>query len=140
MNEFVVDKITRETLEEYGYSSNVSDEVMKQIASVLRHVFRETILDELPQIAEEYNIPKCPKQSYKVTRTYRSLINETGNRHYSKHFNNQEEAIAQFKRWQDKELSRLIKSGSEYEIENDEADFFKVYWSTKREMMSILIY
>ena len=61
MNEFVVDKITRETLEEYGYSSNVSDEVMKQIASVLRHVFRETILDELPQIAEEYNIPKMPK-------------------------------------------------------------------------------
>lgn len=58
MKEFVVDKISRETLEEYGYSSNVSDETMKQFTSVLRHVFRETILDELPQIAEKYNIPK----------------------------------------------------------------------------------
>lgn len=58
MKEFVVDTITSDTLEEYGFdSSNVSDETMRQIASDLKFTFRECVLVELPQIAEYYNIP-----------------------------------------------------------------------------------
>lgn len=59
MKGFVVDTISREDLEYYGYdSSNISDETMKKIAEALRFTFRECVLENLPQVADEYDIPK----------------------------------------------------------------------------------
>lgn len=57
LKEYVIDTISKETLEEYGYDSSlVSDDMMKKIAENLRFTFRECVLCCLPQIADDYDI------------------------------------------------------------------------------------
>ena len=85
MKEYVIDTISKETLEEYGYdSSQVSDEMMKKIAEVLRYTFRECVLDNLPQIAEDMDIPKSSNPYYTVSRVYNLNAGATKNWNYAK--------------------------------------------------------
>lgn len=140
MKEFVVDMISRDTLEEYGYSSNVNDETMSQIANVLRNVFRENVLDELPQIADAYNIPKAPKQHYTVSRSYRTLNSMYGDWAESKRIHGKNNAVALFKKWRDEGLNKLKTEGDSFEIICDDEDLFKVTWSGYREQLGISMY
>lgn len=59
MKEYVIDTISKETLEEYGYdSSEVSDEMMMKIAEALRYTFRECVLVCLPEVCDNMEIPE----------------------------------------------------------------------------------
>ena len=64
MKEYIIDTISRETLEEYGYdSSQVSDDLMKKIAETLRYTFRECVLVCLPEVCDDFDIPES-KQNH----------------------------------------------------------------------------
>lgn len=138
MKDFIVDTISREDLEYYGYdSSNVSDETMKKIAEVLRFTFRECVLENLPQIADEYGIPKNEHPCFTVSRVYVSLNDEDGNTHETKIFKDLEDAVTQLRKWRNDELSLREESGCYYQIKHDTDDKFRVSWDDDREMLSI---
>lgn len=138
MKEFIVDKISRETLEEYGYdSSNVDDETMKKIAEALRYSFRNCVLPCISEVCEGLDIPRSRQPIYTVIRTYVSLNDEDCNRHDAKLFKEEEEAIAQFKQWRDNELELRKESECAYEIKIDREDSFRLTWDDEREMLSI---
>lgn len=138
MKEYVIDAITKETLEEYGYdSSKVSDETMKMIAAVLRHTFRDCVLVNLPQIAEEYEIPESKRPCYTVSRLYVSLNDEDGNCHDTRLFYNKEDAVGQLKKWRDDEMLLRRESGRDYELVYDDSDRFRLIWDSGREILSI---
>lgn len=138
MKEYVIDTISKETLEEYGYdSSRVGDDVMKKIAENLRFTFRECVLCCLPQIADDYDIPLNKKDIFTVSRVYLSLNDEDGNVHDTKLFKNKEDAIAQLKRWRDDELELRKESEAGYEIIVDNEDRFRMAWDDEREFISI---
>lgn len=138
MKEFVIDTISKETLEEYGYdSSQVTDETMKMIAGVLRHTFRECVLTHLPQIAEDYEIPESSQPYYTVSRMYVSLNDENGNDHDTKLFKKKEDAISQLKRWRNDEMLLREMSGCGYEVVFDDDDRFRLTWDDGRELLSI---
>ena len=140
MKEFIVDTITRDTLEEYGYSSYVSDETMRKIANVLRLLFRENVLDELPQIADAYNISKASKRHYTVSRSYRTLNCMDSDWEESKRIHGKKNAVALFREWRDEGLIRLKRTGDNFEIICDDEDLFKVTWSGHREQLGITMY
>ena len=138
MKEYVIDTISKETLEEYGYdSSQVSDETMKGIAAVLRHTFRECVLVNLPQIAEDYEIPESKRPYFTVSRVYVSLNDEDGNSHDTKLFYNKEKAVDQLKLWRNDEMLLRKESGCGYDIVYDDDDRFRLIWDDGREMLSI---
>lgn len=138
MKEYVIDTISKETLEEYGYdSSQVSDEMMKKIAEVLRYTFRECVLDNLPQIAEDMDIPKSSNPYYTVSRVYVSLNDEEGNSHESNLFYRKEDAVAQFERWRNEELKLRKETGCYYYVVVDAKDRFRMSWDDDQEMLSI---
>lgn len=138
MKDFVVDTISRENLEYYGYdSSNVSDDTMKKIADALQYTFRECVLNNLPQIADEYDIPKNEHPYFTVSRVYVSLSDEDGNTHETKNFKNKEDAVTQLRKWRDEELSLRKESGCYYQIIHDTNDKFRMSWDDDREMLSI---
>lgn len=71
MKEFIIDKISRETLEEYGYdSSNVDDDTMKKIAEALRHSFRNCVLPCISEVCDSFDIPESKQPTYSVSRIY----------------------------------------------------------------------
>ena len=138
MKEFIVDKISRETLEEYGYdSSNVDDETMKKIAEALRLSFRNCVLPCISEVCEGFDIPGTKQPMYAVSRIYVSLNDEDGNMHDTKLFKGKEEAIAQFKQWRDNELELRKESECAYEIKIDREDNFRLTWDDEREMLSV---
>lgn len=138
MKEFIVDSISRETLEQYGYdSSQVSDEIMRKIADTLRFTFRECVLDNLPQIADDYKIPISTNPYFSVNRVYVSLNNEDGNSHETKLFKSKEDALAQLKQWRADELDLRKESATAYEILADQKDSFRMAWDNERELLSI---
>lgn len=80
MKEFIIDKISRDTLEELGYdSSEVSDEMMEKIAEILKHTFRESVLACLPKVCDGLDIPEANQRPFIVSRVYFSLNDEDGN-------------------------------------------------------------
>ena len=138
MKEYIVDTISKETLEEYGYdSSQVSDDNMEKIAAVLRHTFRECVLSNLPQIVEEYEIPKSKHPCYTVCRIYVSLNDEDGNSNDTKLFYNKEKAIKQLERWRKDEMTLRMKSGCDYEVVYDDEDRFRLIWDDGKELLNI---
>ena len=138
MKDFIVDTISTETLEEYGYdSSQVSDDVMKKIAEILRYTFRECVLCCLPQIADDLDIPLNTKTIYTVSRVYVSLNDDDGNSHDTKLFKSREKAVAQFNRWREDELELRKESEAGYEIIVDQEDLFRMAWDDERELLSI---
>ena len=138
MKEYIIDTISRETLEEYGYdSSQVSDDLMKKIAETLRHTFRECVLVCLPELCDDFDIPEAKQKLYVVSRVYVSLNDEDGNSHDTKLFKNREDAVAQMKRWRNDEMILRKESGCAYEIIVDSDDRFRLSWDDEREMLSI---
>ena len=138
MKDFIIDTISRETLEEYGYdSSNVDDDTMKKIAETLRYSFRNCVLPCISEVCESFDIPDSKQPMYSVSRIYVSLNDENGNRHDTKLFKGEEEAIAQFKQWRDDELELRKESECAYEIKTDREDNFRLTWDDEREMLSI---
>ena len=140
MKEFIIDTISRETLEEYGYdSSNVDDETMKKIAEALRYSFRNCILPCISEVCEGFDIPDSKQPIYAVSRIYVSLNDEDGCSHDTKLFKGKEEARAQFKQWRDNELELRKESECAYEIKFDGEDNFRLTWDDEREMLSITL-
>ena len=138
MKEYIIDTISRETLEEYGYdSSQVSDDLMKEIAETLRHTFRECVLVCLPEVCDDFGIPEAKQKPYVVSRVYVSLNDEDGNSHDTKLFKKREDAVAQMKRWRNDEMILRKESGCAYEIIVDNDDRFRLAWDDEREMLSI---
>lgn len=138
MKEYIIDTISKKTLQEYGYyASLVSDEQMEKIAGVLRYTFRDYVLGNLPQIAEEYRIPKSTQTCHVVSRMYISLNEDTGNSHASKIFYNKEEALSQFQKWRNDELDLRKESYADYKIVYDEEERFQLRWDDDRELLSI---
>ena len=136
MKEYIIDTISKETIEEYGYdSSQVSDEMMKNIAALLRHTFRECVLVNLPQIAEDYEIPESQRQCYTVSRMYVSLNDEDGNIHDTILFYNREKAEKQLRRWRNDEMLLRKESGCDYEVVYDDNDRFHLTWDNGRELL-----
>ena len=140
MKEYIIDSISKETLEEFGYdSSRVNDETMKKIAGVLRNTFRECVLVNLPQIAEDYEIPKSTSPYYTVSRVYVSLNDENGNSHDTDFFKNRDDAISQLSHWRSEEMKLRKESECDYQIFADKEDFFRMAWDDQREMLSISV-
>lgn len=138
MKEYVIDTISKETLEKYGYdSSHVSDETMKKIAELLRNTFRECMLDNLPQIAEGLNIPISSNPHYTASRVYVSLNDEEGNCHETNIFHRKEDAFVQLECWRNEELQLRKKTGCYYNVIVDAKDRFRMSWDDDKEMLSI---
>ena len=138
MKDFVIDTISRETLEEYGYdSSNVDDETMEKIAETLRYSFRNCVLPCISEVCEGFEIPESKQPMYTVSRIYVSLNDEYGNRHDAKLFRRKEDAMACLKHWRDDELELRNESECGYEIKTDREDNFRLTWDDEREMLSI---
>ena len=138
MKEYVIDTISKETLEEYGYDSSlVSDETMKEISAVLRHTFRECILVNLSQIAADYEIPESKRPYFTVSRVYVSLNDEDGNIYDTKIFYNKEKAVAQLKRWRNDEMILRKESSCAYDVVYDDENRFRLTWDDGREMLCI---
>lgn len=138
MKEFIIDKISRETLEEYGYdSSNVDDDTMKKIAEALRHSFRNCVLPCISEVCDSFDIPESKQPMYSVSRIYISQNDEDGNIQDTKLFKREEEAIAQFKQWRDDELELRKETECAYEIKIDGEDNFRLTWDDEREMLCI---
>lgn len=136
--EYIIDTIDYSTLEEYGYdSSRVSDEMMEKIAETLRNTFRECVLVNLPQIADDYGIPKNPNPLYTVSRMYFSLNDERGNSYTTELFRNKEMAVAQLKQWREDELELRRESDSSFEIMIDDDENFRLTWDDDREILCI---
>ena len=138
MKEYVIDTISKATLEEYGYdSAQVSDEIMKKIAETLRYTFRSCVLQCLPEVCDDLDIPQSSKQTYTVSRVYVSLNDEDGNIHDTMLFKNKEDAITQLQQWRNDEICLRRESGCAYEIIVDHDEMFRMTWDNERELLSI---
>lgn len=138
MEEFVIDTFSRLTLEEYGYdSSRVTDEMMKRIAENLRYTFRECVLPNISQIADDYEIPLKRKHAYIVNRRYLSLNDEDGNSNDTLLFYSKKEAQNQLKRWREDEMILRMESSCAYEIKTDEKNTFRLSWDDEKEWLFI---
>ena len=140
MERYIVDTISRLTLEEYGYdSSRVTDEIMERITEDLRYTFRECVLPDISQIADEYEIPLKRKHSYIVNRRYLSLNDNDGNSNDTLLFYSKKEAQNQLKRWREDEMTLRMESACAYEIKNKEKDSFTLSWDDEKEWLFINI-
>lgn len=138
MEEFVIDTISRLTLEEYGYdSSGVTDEMMERIAENLRYTFRECVLPNLSQIADEHEIPLRRKHAYIVNRRYLSLNDEDWNSNDSLLFYSKKKAQNQLKQWREDEMNLRKESACAYEIKTNEKNSFRLSWDDEKEWLFI---
>ena len=138
MEEFVIDTISRLTLEEYGYdSSGVTDEMMERIVENLRYTFRECVLPNLSQIADEHVIPLRRKHAYIVNRRYLSLNDEDWNSNDSLLFYSKKKAQNQIKQWREDEMNLRKESACAYEIKTNEKNFFRLSWDDEKEWLFI---
>lgn len=138
MKKYIIDTISKETLQEYGYDASlVSDEQMEVIAGVLRNTFKDWVLENLPHIAEEYEIPESIQTHYVVSRMYISLNEDIGNRNDCKIFYNKEDALSQLQDWRNNELDLRKESDADYEIVYDDEERFQLRWDDDREVLSI---